>query len=469
MSDELMESQQQTERVTCRLIVFGPDGADILVKSTPAGFALPTAEIPRWERVAENLAAVVKRDWGCDAVCLFTLECSPGDRNSNEDHYEVMECWKDGRISSEMEWTAIRSLGVNSFLHEADVRTLERCLHQLAQYERDASSPFARRGWLSTLRNWTSGVIQPLGLELIDSLRQFNAGPAFNLIRFETTGSAVWFKAVGAPNLREFPITLKLAELFPSVMPEILATMPEWNGWLSREADGRNLGEAKEIEAWERAAANFAKLQVESISSSESLLPLGAHDLRCDALLASIDRFFDLVARLMDEQPKTPPAILTREEINLLKVLVDDAITLLADLRIPTTLGHVDLNPWNVFASAERWVFLDWAETYVGQPFFSFEYLLQHFRRGRDDSAEFESRIINAYKTPWQELLSDDCISEAQALSPLTAAFAYAVGGDTWKDAERLRDPKVAGYFRSLARRMNREALQLERRSSCLS
>jgi hypothetical protein len=469
MSDKLMESKQQSERETCRLIVFGPDGADVLVKNTPAGFALPSVEIPRWERGAENLTAVLKREWGCDAVCLFTLECPPEDRNSNEYHYEVMECWRDGRISSQTEWTAICSLGANSFLNEADFQALQRCLFQLEGYECDALSPFARRGWLGTLRNWTSGVIHPLGLELTDSLQQFNASPGFNLIRFETTGPAVWFKAVGEPNLQEFPITLKLAELFPRFMPEILATRPEWNGWLSREADGMNLGEAKDIEAWELAAAGLAKLQIESISSSESLLPLGLHDLRSEALLAAIDPFFDLVARLMDEQPKTPPAILTREEMSRAKVLVDDAVTLLQDLRIPATLGHMDLNPWNVIPSEESCVFLDWAEAYVGKPFFSFEYLLQHFRRDLDDSAKFESRVVSAYKAPWQGFLSDDCISEALALAPLAAVFAYAVGGDAWKDAERLRDPKIAGYFRSLARRINREALQLERRSSCLS
>ena len=464
-----MDSQQQCERETCRLIVFGPDGADVLITNTPAGLALPSVQIPRWERVAENLTAVLKRDWGCDAVCLFTLEGSPEDHSSNEDHCEVMECWRDGRINSETEWTAICSLGASSFLREADFRTLQRCLHQLARYEGDASSPFARMGWLESLRNWTSGVIHPLGLEVIDSLRQFNAGPAFNLIRFETTGPAVWLKAVGEPNLREFPITLKLAELFPRFMPEILATRPEWNGWLSREAEGQNLGEAKDVEPWERAAANLAKLQIESISSSESLLPLGAHDLRLDALLSAIDPFFDLVARLMDRQPKIPPAILSREELSLTRILVDDALTMLAHLGIPTTLGHLDLNPWNIIVSTDGCVFLDWVEAYVGQPFFSFEYLLEHFRRNREDNAQFESCVTSAYKTPWQEFLSDDCIGEALALAPLAAAFAYAVGGDTWKDDERLRDPKIAGYFRSLARRMNREALRLERRSTCLS
>jgi hypothetical protein len=55
-------------------------------------------------------------------------------------------------------------------------------------------------------------------------------------------------------------------------------------------------------------------------------------------------------------------------------------------------------------------------------------------------------------------------------LAPLLAAFAYAVGAGAWMQPERLRDPKTAGYLRSLVRRMNREANELgERRSSCLS
>ena len=63
-----------------------------------------------------------------------------------------------------------------------------------------------------------------------------------------------------------------------------------------------------------------------------------------------------------------------------------------------------------------------------------------------------------------------EIIAEALALAPLAAVFAYAAGNDAWKDQQRLEDPKVAGYFRSLARRMNREAMQFtDRRSACLN
>lgn len=451
------------------MIVLGRDGTEVLLKTAESGFAFPAVEIPRWERLAENLTAALKRDSGCDAVCLFTPRCSPAERTSNVDHYEVMECWRDREIAAGTMWAPISSLSSNSFLNPEEFRTFEECLHRLNEYECDQSSPFARRGWLSDLRDWTAQVIRPLGLELTGPLRQYNASPAFNLIRFETTGPAVWFKAVGEPNLREFPITMKLAGLFPMFMPEVLATTPEWNGWLSREVDGKNLGETKDLALWEQTAADLARLQIQSIPESESIVQLGAHDLRFDALLSAIEPFFDVVGRLMDEQPKTPPAILSRAELSLLRVLVDDALTLLADLRIPNTLGHLDLNPGNILVSAHGCVFLDWAEAYVGFPLFSFEYLLEHFRCQNEIGADHRSRIFDAYTTPCRQALSNDRMTDALTLVPLAAVFAYAVGTNAWKEEAKLRDPKFAGYVRSLARRMNREAIQLERRSSCLS
>ena len=451
------------------MIVLGRDRTEVLLNIAGSGFAFPAVEIPRWERLAENLTAAVTENWGCDAICLFTIECSPEDRTSNVDHYEVMECWRGRGIAAGTMWAPIRSLSSNAFVNPQEFRTFEECLHRSKGYESDQSSPFARRGWISELRDWTAHVIQPLGLELTGPLRQYNAGPAFNLIRFETTGPAVWFKAVGEPNLREFPITMKLAELFPMFMAEVLATKPEWNGWLSREVEGKNLGETKDLALWEQTAADLARLQIHSIPESESIVQLGAHDLRFDALLSAIEPFFDVVGRLMDEQPKTPPAILSRAELSLLRVLVDDALALLADLRIPNTLGHLDLNPGNILVSAHGCVFLDWAEAYVGFPLFSFEYLLEHFRRQSEVGADHRSRIFDAYTGPFRQALSNDRMAEALTLAPLAAVFAYAVGMNAWKEEAKLRDPKFAGYVRSLVRRMHREAIQLERRSTCLS
>jgi hypothetical protein len=461
-----MKSQEQFEREICSVIVMGRNGTEVLLETAESGFAFPALEIPRWERLAENLTAEVRRNWGCDPVCLFTLDCGP----ENGEHYEVMACWCDGRRKHEPAWEPIRSLTADSFQDESQFLILEKCLHQLDRYERDPSSPFARRGWFTEVHGWTAELIRPFGLELTGSFCQYNAGPSFSLIRFETNGPAVWFKAVGEPNLREFPITLKLAERFPRFIPEILGTKPEWNGWLAWQADGTNLGETKDVSSWEQAAIGLAQLQIESISESQSLLQSGARDLGATRLLTAVDPLFDFFARLMEQQRKIPPAILSRDELSLIKVRVEDALMLLEDFEISNALGHLDLNPCNIIVSQDRCVFLDWAEAYIGCPFFSFEYLIQHFRRNSRANITFEYELVEIYKAPWRQLLPDDLLSEALTLIPLLAVFAYAAGIDAWKNEVTLRDQNSAAYLRSLARRMNREAMQLlERRSPCLS
>ncbi len=71
------------------MIVLGRDGTEVLLKIAEAGFAFPAVEIPRWERLAENLTAALTRDLGYDAVCLFTTDHSLEDGNTNGNHYEV--------------------------------------------------------------------------------------------------------------------------------------------------------------------------------------------------------------------------------------------------------------------------------------------------------------------------------------------------------------------------------------------
>jgi aminoglycoside phosphotransferase (APT) family kinase protein len=172
----------------------------------------------------------------------------------------------------------------------------------------------------------------------------------------------------------------------------------------------------------------------------------------------------------MEQQTKVPPPVLSQQELSLLGVRIEDALTLLEDLGLPEVLGHSDLNPGNIVVAIDRCVFVDWAEAHVGHPFMSFEYLLEHFRRSTGTDIAFESRLARSYSASWRQLFSGEIVAEALALAPLAAVFAYAAGNDAWKNQGRLEDPKVAGYFRSLARRMNREAIRFaDRRSPCLS
>jgi len=127
-------------------------------------------------------------------------------------------------------------------------------------------------------------------------------------------------------------------------------------------------------------------------------------------------------------------------------------------LGIPEALGHLDFNPGNVIVSATGCTFLDWAEAYVGNPFLTFQYLLEHFRRTGGNDLSRQSELTESYVGPWLRILSREVIYSALAVAPLLAVFSYATATQMLMDKPRLEDAQFAGYARSLVRRMYREA-----------
>ena len=462
-----MESTQQSDHETYRAIVLGQCGNELLLVPASDGFVLPKIEIPRGQRIAENLTAAMRKEWGHEVVCLFSRDADVPSGSPNGCNYEVMEsCGPVAKSRSGAEWVGITSLSAAAFADPADYMAVLRSLSECTGYSDGVvPGPFARLGWFRGLQGWIEEVIGPLGFHLTGSFAQLNAGPLFSLVRFETSGRAVWFKAVGKPNLREFPITLALARLLPQYLPPILAARPEWNGWLVLEVEGINLGESHDTQHWRAASSALAKLQIESIGRCKTLVASGARDLRASGLLKLVRPYLDAMGQLMEKQTKVPPPVLSRNELILLGERIEEALSLSADLQMPDSLGHLDLNPGNVIVSDGQCVFLDWAEGYVGNPLFSFQYLVEHFRRMADKDATAESGLTSAYAGEWQSLVSPENLEEASALAPLLAVFAYAAANEAWCDRARIQDSKVAGYLRGLTRRMHREANRLKDRS----
>ncbi len=176
--------------------------------------------------------------------------------------------------------------------------------------------------------------------------------------------------------------------------------------------------------------------------------------------------FFDVMADLMEKQTKFAPPVLLKSELIVLGQQIEEALSLSADLGIPDALGHLDLNPGNIIVAEGQCIFLDWAEAYVGNPLFSFQYLVEHFRRMAGVEPTSELGLTTTYAAAWQSLVSLEGLQEALALTPMLAVFAYAVATDAWSDQSKLQDPKVAGYLRGLTRRMHREANRLKDRSA---
>jgi Phosphotransferase enzyme family len=461
-----LERSEQSDREIYRVIVLRQGGTEVLLAPNATGFSLPEVTIPRWQRVAENLTAAMKSQWGEEVICLFQPDLAalvPGD---NQICYEVAEHWRHSRGADvPTKWVSVDDLHQSSFASPYDQAITQQ---SLADCVNSARGSFAQLGWFKELYEWVEEGIAPGGIHLSGNFSQLNASPSFSLIRFETDGPAAWFKAVGEPNLRELSITLTLARLFPKHLPRVLATLPASNGWLTSEVEGAQLG-LQEIGLWKAAAETLAGLQVESIPETAQILDTGARDLRTAKLSRLIHPFLDVVGELMDRQAKVPPPVLSRKELASLGEQIEDALGLIEELGFPDTLGHLDPNPGNIVVSPNRCVFLDWAEACVGHPFFTFEYFSEHFRRAVGHHKAFERQVIESYAAQWEQLFPPTTVGEALASAPLLAVFAYAANTLS-SDDERLRDPATAGYLRALTRRMNREACQLRnRRSPCLS
>jgi hypothetical protein len=445
--------------------------AEILLGSEVSCFTLPQIRIARWQRIAEQLTTAFRKAFGIEAISVSSVDGRFTEAGLEQIAYEIMEPHGvQDEAPCHKRWVAVDSLVESGFHERTDFHAIRQAVAQSIPGEGASRGPFARLGWFQELEDWVQEEIGRQGLQLSGSFRQLNASPSFSLIRFETEGPAVWFKAVGCPNLREFPLALALSRFFPRFLPRIIAERPECNGWLAFETKGPLLTGCSALSSWHGAAEDLSELQMQSSGTAGHLLEAGARDMRAPSLAALVGPYFCGICEVMEQQTKIPPEPLSREALQYLSVRVRHAVGLIDETGFPATLGNFDINPANIVCNPGGCVFLDWAEAFVGHPFFTLQYFLEHFRRAFGKDRSQDAQLIHRYCAPWRISASLSDVERALEFSPLVAAFSAAARSDAWKSANNLLEPRTAGYLRGLTRRMDREARLLpERRLSWTS
>jgi Phosphotransferase enzyme family len=457
-----MYTPPQHDKEIFPILLYRNDAAELLAESAPLGFRLPALQVPTRTRIAEQLTAAARRAWNLETFCLFAVSSGVSPQASL--HYQVVEARdRDSESPVGMRWLPVTSLCAAAFENAADFTAIENSLATLDQYRRgELPGAFGKPGSLRTVTEWVAGQSAAAGLRLSGKVQQFNASPTFSLIRFETDGPALWFKAVGPPNLREFPIAASLSQLFPHYVPAILAAHVGWNAWLMTEVPGLHPEANSPSEVWVAVARQLAELQAASFGRTLRLLEDGCHDTRVRSLVEMIDPFLEIMAGLMETQTKPSPAPLSRSELAVLGTQLREIFSTLSRSSLPNSLSHLDLHPGNILVSDGNCVFLDWAEACVGHPFVAFEYLLEHIRKLRPLDNSFEANLTSSYTLAWRPFVDPQTIAQALAVAPLLAIFTCAVAGGTWQDAGRRSRPEIAALLRSLTRGMKREADELE-------
>jgi Phosphotransferase enzyme family len=384
-----------------RILLYGKDGREILLETTWEGFRLPVLSVPTHSRTAEEVTAAIRNAWNLDAYCLFSLSDSTRPQALVRDH-AVEACDPGCGCPAGMEWLPVASLSEGVFQSPSDFIAMENSLRTFEQYRRDELPGFfGKPGWLRKVTEWVEAQAGAAGLCLTGRFRQLNASPTFSLIRFETDGPAVWFKAVGDPNVREFRITRALAHHLHGYVTPILAMHTDWNAWLTAEVAGKHPDENSEVETWVAVARTLADLQIASFGKTFHFINVGCHDTRISALAEMIDPFLQVADGLMEQQTKTSPSRLSTAELLVLGSQMRKVFSTLAQSDFPSALGHLDLNPANILVSDYRCLFLDWAEACVGHPFVAFQCLLEHLRKLRPTNT-WETKIASVYSQGWE-------------------------------------------------------------------
>jgi hypothetical protein len=369
-----MTLEEQSTQQVYRLVVTRQAATELLLTATEARWHLPSTRVLPAERLAGQLTAATRNCFGLDAYCLLLSGFPAVPGHANRVKYAVLESVEqDGNAPAGTDWISVRSALSDSILSSDERDGLRRALEDMDRTIAERpEQPFAGPGWIKDLFEWIQDQIDPLEIRTTGRFEQLNASPSFSLMRIETTGSAVWFKATGKPKLHEMPITLSLARLFPSFLPEILGVHSAWNGWLSRESDGATLDTIPEPSAWTRAAETLARLEIASLGKRRELLVSGCRDLTLPALVRQIDPFLARMTERMALQQKQPPKMLSDSQFAVLRDELKQACSALEELELPDVLGHIDFNPGNIIVSPERCIFLDWAEGSFMCPFLTF-------------------------------------------------------------------------------------------------
>jgi hypothetical protein len=219
------------------------------------------------------------------------------------------------------------------------------------------------------------------------------------------------------------------------------------------EDAGRPMEGRAGLPVLELAVTALASLQKVCLARRTDLLDAGASDVGMRSLQSRLPELIEYLSVAMERQTSTKVPRLTADRLVEIGESLKNACDCLAELSIPDTLVHNDMNPGSILYDGTRCVITDWSEAGVGNPFFTFE----HLSLLTVCEAE-RMRLREVYKQCWLDILSERQIEQAFHLTPLLAVASYLYGRGDWLASPSRNDPHFESYARSLARHIDRAA-----------
>jgi hypothetical protein len=441
------------DEVEISLILFSSDGRVWLGRDCEGMRSFPRIWIPKWTRVAQEVVKAAANHLGMEIFCLWEIR-------ELDARYVVARVKNPEAVGIDL--VGVSPQGLSDVRQNEDMLRLALLAHgdAFSRSQSSSNEPFKSINWDFVLQERLLATLEEKGIELTGHAQQFNASETFALMKLETSGSPLWFKAVGEPNLAEYSITLGVHHLFPGVMPSIVAEFPELHGWITEDARGKRLDSSTKLEDWKRAAVHLADLQVASLQYVDDLFRAGCTDCRTYALVDHLGLFVEAMQRAMADDQDLNTVRLNRKQIDEVADAVSEAVAGIVTLGVPDALVHRDLSGGNIQISTDSCYFIDWAQACIGLPFICSEYMKVHFSVAIGDQPNSELQVAelsDAYASRWIKVLTTEQIRVARKHAPILAEYLYVTPIDGRTALDLLGTRENRAMMRSMVRRMWRE------------
>ena len=294
-------------------------------------------------------------------------------------------------------------------------------------------SPWQDPTWLASAHDWIRLQLAAQSCQLTSEISQPHIRPWSTVLHMQTNQGVLFFKASAPYFGHESALTTYLSELFPPLLPDLLACDQHQHWLLMRDSGTPLRASVKQtlsVEPWRMVVPAYTSLQKALIPRVADLLSLGVLDRRLTNLPARLADLLNQPDALLTYQPDG----LELAELTLLRRSLgtfEHMCTRLANLGIPETLHHDDFHDGNIFLQPGRIIFTDWGESAITHPFFSLVVMLRSLENTIDlppTAPELET-LRSWYLQEWSEYAAP---ADLRAGLALAEQIGYINRALTW-------------------------------------
>jgi hypothetical protein len=224
--------------------------------------------------------------------------------------------------------------------------------------------------WQDAAVAWLDERLAEAGRRRTGPVEHPHIRPWATAIRAPTNRGVVWLKAAGAGTSFEVRLYPLLADLVPDHVLTPIAVDAQ-RGWMVLPDGGSSLGDRLTGHALSAAMVvalqQYAQLQVALAGHAPDILATGVSDMRPAVMPERFEQVLEIGRQEVDRTGL--PA--DREMLAAVAGLRGTVAAWCAELsasRVPASLDHNDLHPWNILGT-DRAVFYDWGDSVLAHPF----------------------------------------------------------------------------------------------------